>query len=135
MSKLTEFQVRRIRELRADGYTQRQVADMVGCSTSPVAKYAPGRVGKVPVAPVREAFLASGRTAVDVARRAGWMYTRSSGLTVADGSLVKRSLGLLDDSSGGTGRRSRRKVMDAEMAATLAEAIGVAPWEVIEDAA
>lgn len=128
---LTGAQVLQIRRLRADGLSAPQVARIVGCSDGTVRKIVPGYIGKVPVAPLREAFLASGKTAVAVAKAAGWFC--SNGVSeYPDSSRVKRTLGLLPDVNG-KGIQSRRTLVDAELAAILAEAVGVMPWEVMPD--
>lgn len=130
---LTPEQVAQIRELRTDGLTCREVAGIVGCDRVTVQKYAPGRPGKVPVAPLREAFLASGHTAADVARELGW-WTHGIG----DGSRVRRTLGLVPTTNG-AGRRSYRTFVDAETVERIADALGLMAWEVMpqdeEDAA
>jgi predicted transcriptional regulator len=122
-----------IRALRADGYTANEVAEFLGCSKSTVLCYAPGRLGKVPIAPLREAFLASPATAADIARELGWWDVKRC----ADSARVKRTLGLLPDfgkPSNGNGRpRSYRTLVDAEIVALIAEAIGVAPWSVMPE--
>ena len=78
---------------------------------------------KIPNAPLRAAFLRSNLTAAEVARRAGWW---SSG--GVDTSRVNRTLGLMQETSRGESRF--RESVDVEIVALLAEAIGVAPWEV-----
>ena len=124
--RLTTRDVSRIRELRyEDGLTLAATAEAVGCSEFPVWRYAPGRPGKIANTALREAFLASGKTAADVARRLGW----DSG-NGADTSRVRRKLGLLPERSGSNGRKSFTRHIDAETAALMAEAIGVMPWEV-----
>jgi hypothetical protein len=127
---LTTHEVALIRKLRADGYFCREVADVVGCSIHTVNHYAPGHIGKVPVAPLREAFLASPMTAADVARELGWWAGRA-----ADCSRVRRTLGLAPDISGSNGRKriSWRRLVDAETVQLIAEAIGVSPWSVLPD--
>lgn len=120
--------VGRIRELRyEDGLTADRTAAAVGVSVGSVQRYAPGRPGKVDNAKLREAFVVSGRSAQDVARGMDWRAGAS-----ADGSRVSRALGLLPDLSC-LGRRSVRRMVDAETAALLAEAVGVQPWEVMPD--
>jgi hypothetical protein len=128
---LAPERVARIRELRADGYTCPRVAAIVGCSELTVWRYAPGRIGKVPVAPLREAFLASSMTAADVARELGWWESKG-----ADSSRVKRTLGLIKQTTVdrfGIRRRNFRTLVDAETVQLIAEAIGVAPWSVMPD--
>lgn len=134
-ARLTPDQQRLIRELRyEDGLTIQATAARVGCSAFPVRQLAPGRPGKVPNDKLREAFTDSGLSAVEVARRVGWLCstgTTQGQRTQADGSRVLRTLGLLDDST--KDRRSTRTFIDAETAALLAEAIGVMAWEVMPD--
>lgn len=124
---LAAEKVARIRELRVDGYTYRQVARIVGCGFTTIRRYAPGRIGKVPVAPLREAFLRSPMTAAEVARDLGWWAGKD-----ADSARVKRTLGLRDDCNG-AGRHSRRTVADAETVRLIAEVIGVPWWSVMPD--
>ena len=124
--------VARIRELRyGDGLSAARTAEVVGCCEGTVLRYAPGSPGRVPVAPVREAFEASRLTAADVARRLGW-WDRGS----ADSARLKRALGINGNVPADPRYRSRRyysTLIDAETAALIAEAIGVAPWEVLPD--
>jgi hypothetical protein len=124
---LTEWQVARIKRMRADGLPSPEVAAVVGCSDSTVRKHAPGYPGKVPNDRLREAFLASRRSAADVARALGWESGNG-----ADTGRVRRTLGLLDDISR-TGARHRRRLIDWETGSLIAEAIGVMPWEVLDD--
>jgi hypothetical protein len=136
---LTAAEVRQIRELRyMDGLTQMEVAQHVGCYITTVRKYAPGYPGKIDNTLLREAFLRSGLTGTEVARRIGWtcqMSKRSRDgaklwrWDAPDGARVRKALGLVDDVNG-RGWRSRRTMIDAEAAALMAEAIGVAPWSV-----
>jgi len=127
--KTPESVVEEIRELRyLDGLSARRVADMFDMSPWTVLRYAPGRPGKVPVAPLREAFLSSPATTGDIARAMGWWDRKGS----ADTSRVKRTLGLQDDIAG-DGRRSRRTMADAETVMLIAEAIGVSPWAVLPE--
>lgn len=124
---LTTAEVRRIRHLRyVECLPREEVAHRVGVKPSTVTKYAPtGPLGKVPVAPLREAFLRSGLGAQEVARRVGWWATP----TRPDGSRVRRTLGLTVDRPG----RSTRTLVDTEIVEALADAIGVPPWEVMPD--
>jgi transcriptional regulator with XRE-family HTH domain len=125
--KLTARQIARIRRLRyEDGLSSGQVAAIIGCSPSTVLNHAPGRPGKVPVAPLREAFLRSGVTAASVAFTLGWMERGKR-----DGARVKRTLGILDDIN--HGHPSRRTMVDAEIVMLIADAIGVGAWEVLPD--
>ena len=124
---------RRIRYLRyVEGLSSVQVAALAGMSPAAVRGVAPGRVGKIDNAKLREAFERSGLSAGDVARSIGWTYERASGpkagATCADDTRVRRALGLQDDVAHGC--RGRRVLIDAETAALIAEAIGVAPWSV-----
>lgn len=126
--RLTELQVARIKRMRADGHKLEEIAEAVGCHPQTAGKHAPGPVGKVRNDRLREAFLESGRSAPDVARALGWEGSRGA----ADGSRVKRTLGLLPDISR-TGARNRRRLIDWETGSLIAEAIGVGPWEVLDD--
>jgi transcriptional regulator with XRE-family HTH domain len=118
-----------------DGLTAAEVAGLVGRSEKTVFEYAPGRIGKVPNDKLRAAFEASGLSSTEVARRAGWWYARGDrrGRRTADGARVRRALGLQADLSGSSGCQSMRRLVDAEIASVLAEAIGVMPWEVMPD--
>lgn len=127
--RLTPLDIARIRKLRyRDGLMQREVAEIIGCDVKTVWRYAPGHIGKIPNDKVRAAFEASRLTAAQVARRMGWMCAPGK----ADGARVKRALGILPDSYG-PGIRSTRRLIDAETAGLLAEAIGVMAWEVMPD--
>jgi hypothetical protein len=117
----------RIIDLRADGHSAAHVAELTGRSPETVLRIAPGRPGKFPVAPIREAFLHSPLTAADVARHLEWWDGRGS----ADTSRVKRTLGILPDCT--SGYRGHRTVADAEIIGRIAEAINVMPWEVLPD--
>ena len=86
----------------------------------------PGRAGKAPVAPLREAFERSGRSHIDVARDIEW-WTQGH----PDGARVRRFLGLRADIDKG-GRRFRT-VGDIETISRIAQAIGVAPWSVLPE--
>lgn len=126
---LSAEEIQEIRELRyGDGLTREATAALVGRSPWTVGRYAPGRPGKVDNAALREAFERSGLTVAEVARRMNWWWVRNDGHLNADGSRVKRTLGLLDDLN--RCGRSRRRLIDAETAGLLAEAIGVMSWEV-----
>jgi hypothetical protein len=118
-----------IRELRyGDGLSTPVVAQAVGCCLRTVTEHAPGYIGKVPNEPLRQAFLASRVTAVEVARDLGWRAGPR-----ADSSRVKRTLGLLDEISRHGGKRYRRRLIDWETASLIADAIDVPRWEVVPD--
>jgi transcriptional regulator with XRE-family HTH domain len=119
-------QIETIKRLRAEGRTMRYTAAATGVSTSTVALYAPGRHGKVPNAPLREAFKVSPLSATDVARSLGW-WDRGC----PDGSRVKRALGLQHEN--GPRYHTYRKLVDAETVMQMAEAIGVSPWAVLPE--
>lgn len=127
-----------IRELRyTDGLTIMQTAQLVGCGHISVKRYAPGRPGKVPNDKLRATFEQSGVSAHEIALRLGWTCAPGRSPTKrvtpgGDGSRVKRTLGLLPDVNGG-GRRSTRTMIDAETAGLIAEALGLAAWEVMPD--
>src|SRR4051812_28234305 len=70
---LTTREVALIRELRADGYTLAEVADVVGCSDRTVQRYAPGYVSKLS-SPIRE-LRADGYTATATAEIVGCSAT------------------------------------------------------------
>lgn len=81
----------------------------------------------VDVAPLREAFLRSGLTQGDVARRLGWVDRNGT-----QGYRVARSLGLLPWYTRRNGRRYVRPVarIQYDRAVALADAIGVSPVDV-----
>lgn len=127
---LTADEIAQVCELRyIDGLTIPKTAEQLGLCEWTVRKYAPGRPGKVPVAPLRKAFLASPMTAGDVARELGW-WNRA--INRPDSSRVRHTLGLIVDNNG-AGRRSYRTVTDAETVRLIAEAIGISPWSVLPD--
>ncbi len=74
---------------------------------------------KVPNAPLREAFLASGMTRSEVCERLGWLCTRPNGGLDADSSRLARVLGLRM-----VGAEYRDTVYLA-VAAKIAEALGM----------
>jgi hypothetical protein len=127
VSKQERKQIRELRYL--DGLSCGQVFALTGRNETTVRKIAPGWPGKIDNTRLREAFLASGLTAGEVARRVGWYCSHGSRGVRRDHSRVKRTLGVTR-SSNGHGRSNLRRLIDAETAALLAEAIGVAPWEV-----
>ena len=72
----------------------------------------------------------------DVARAVGWLYERRNrgthyAFVSADSARVKRTLGLLPDRK--NGHATYRQLVDIDTMTLLAEAIGVAPWEVLPD--
>lgn len=121
-----------------DGLTSPETAKRVGCNESTVAYYAPGRPGCVSNQLVREAFLASGHSAVEVALELGWTYRK--GKTIyGDGSRLRRALGLYpvvkksyEETERGSVDTSHHYCyrIDAEIVARIAEVIGLEPWEV-----
>lgn len=106
-----------VRELRADGLSQEEIARIAGVTLSSIRRMCPGSVGKVPVAPLREAFEASPYSTTHVARSVGWW--RKNG-TVPDTARVRRML-------------FHQVTADAEIVGLMAEAIGIAPWAVLPD--
>jgi hypothetical protein len=122
-----------IRELRyMDGLSMPRVSEITGRDRSTIQRHAPGWPGKIDNTPLRDAFLASGLEAVEVALRCGWIIEKDGG-TYGDCSRVRRSLGLQQESGrslAGKYCRYMRTRIDAENAALIAEAIGVAPWSV-----
>lgn len=132
---MTTEDIDRIRGLRyGDGLTSAQTAAIIGRCVSTVERHAPGRPGKIDNSLLRMAFIASGRSAVGVARSLDWTYSRGPGRVDRgyDGARVKRTLGIMP-SIAGHGGRQLRKLIDAETAGLIAEAIGVAPWEIMPD--
>jgi hypothetical protein len=79
-------------------------------------------LARTPVAPLREAFLASGKTAPEVATAVGWFCKGDQG----DGSRVKRTLGISPESDGRC-----HETADYDTLWLLADAIGVQAWEVL----
>lgn len=124
---MTDEEIALIRELRAAGHTQSDIARITGFSHNSVCRLVPGWVGKVPVAPLRQAFLDSPVTAADIARDLGWWDSRGD----ADSARVKRTLGLVPDRK--NGHQSRRRLVDAETVQLIAEAIGISPFAVLPD--
>lgn len=119
-----------IRELRyMDGLSMTAVAKITGRDKSTVQRYAPGWPGKIDNTKLRDAFLKSGLEAAEVAARVGWTIRGVNG----DTSRLRRSLGLIRESTrSSTGKHHWcvRTRIDAENAALIADAIGVAPWSV-----
>lgn len=127
MTPVTHRERAQIRTLRyEDGLTAEQVGQIMGRHEWTIRRHAPGRPGKVPVAPLREAFLASSVTAADVARSLEWWCSGR-----VDTSRVKRTLGIYPDKV--RGRVFHRTVTDAETVMRIAEAIGISPWSVLPD--
>jgi hypothetical protein len=118
-----------ILELRyMDGLSIPRVAELTGRHPDTIKRHAPGWPGKIDNTRLRDAFLASRLEAVDVARSLDWVAERRGRLQ-ADGSRLRRTLGL-QKTRNGQGRVQYRKMIDAETAALIADAIGVAPWSV-----
>lgn len=82
--------------------------------------------GGIEVKPLAEAFLRSGLTPYEVARRLGWKRDKSE----ADASRVRRALGLALYSPGHGYPPRYRQHCTEEMAIKLARAIGVDPRDV-----
>jgi hypothetical protein len=127
---LTLDEIEHMGKMRVAGHTNQQIAAALGCCEETVRRHLGPRAVFVPVAPLREAFLNSSRTAADVARHLEWWVNGKR--LEADVGRVRRTLGLNVDCNG-DGRRSYRKRTDIETALRLAEAIGVEPWEVIDE--
>lgn len=85
--------------------------------------------GTVPVAPLARAFEISGRSAGDVARELGWFRYRGTHGFTADGSRVRRALGLQTYPLG-AGLSRYREHVDFDTALKLAAVLHVAPVEV-----
>jgi hypothetical protein len=105
-----------------------------------VRRIAPGRPGKISNEPIRRIFEEEsqrGLTAADVARSMGWWVSyknpkaRQSKGPYADVARVRRALGIQADNAGI--RQSKRRMIDAEMAGLLAEAMGYAAWEALPE--
>jgi hypothetical protein len=123
-------EIRIIKRLRYDfGYTREATAELVGRSVHTVGRVAPGRPGKIDNTLMRDAFLASGASAPDLARRLGWGYEKDQAYWAPDSSRVKRILGINPDSNG-NGDRYFRKDMDADIAVRMCEALGIPPEDV-----
>jgi hypothetical protein len=92
------------------------------------------RVGRAPVdpAPLREAFLASGLPANEVARRLGWMRPPPKGKRspVPDQGRLRSALGLRPYNPGHGYPMRMRSGLRHETAERIARAINVDPWEV-----
>jgi hypothetical protein len=86
----------------------------------PRAAGRPGRVDYVPNAPLREAFVASGLSLAELARRLGWVR-RQAGRELPNGSRVGRALGVHDRAEGNGSQSS----VALETARQLADALGV----------
>lgn len=79
--------------------------------------------------PLREAFHASGRSAVDVCRAMGWWRNhpatgRRRARSVPDTLLLRRVLGLIVHTDG-AGRTCRHATIDVARACELCDALGV----------
>lgn len=122
--RLPTATVAAIREHRyADGLTSEQTAEILGLADTTVRRYAPGRPGKVDNARLRAAFEASGLTTHQVAVRLRWFLDGRP-----DSRRVKRTIGLVAERS--RGQLRHRRLIDAETARHIAEAIGVCPWTI-----
>jgi hypothetical protein len=129
--RLQKSVIAQIREARyLDGRTLAVTAELCGCSVHTVQRYAPGWPGKVSNYRLREAFLASGFSASEVARRMGWWSGRSG-----DASRVRRTLGLTSDCPGGRHypRTYWRHMVDWDTAIQLGDVLGLAAWEIEGD--
>lgn len=87
------------------------------------------RDGRVDVAPLRAAFEASGLTASAVALLCDWTYTRD-GREHADGSRVKRALGLASMRGARNPQPLVARSIAVDVAARIADAIGADPRDV-----
>jgi hypothetical protein len=92
------------------------------------------RAGRAPVdpGPLRDAFLRSGLTASEVARRLGWMRPAPKGKrsAVPDQGRLRAALGLKPYNPGHGYPMRMRIGMKHETAEQIARAINVDPWEV-----
>jgi hypothetical protein len=137
---LSDTQIAEVRDLRyGDGLSCREVAARYGVSITTIQTVAPGRPGKVPVAPVRAIFEASGRTAASVAAEIGWVSPQAQRngpkRLLGDSSRLRRRLGITPEAWGhGTERKTGyATLMDAEAASLIAEACGQPAWTVMPD--
>lgn len=122
-------EIRIIKRLRYDfGYTLDQTAELVGRNRDTVRRVAPGRPGKIDNTLMREAFLASGVSASELARRLGWGWDKDDSYWAPDISRVRRTLGINQDT--GNGYRSYRTDVDASVVVQMCEALGIPPEEV-----
>jgi hypothetical protein len=121
---MTIRDVHRMREARANGMTRKEAAAVFGCGLSTVDRYAPGRAGMIANDDLRTAFVRSAVSASDVARALGWHGRSGSGA-----QRVRKAVGLEDDRSTG-GYRKRRATIHRDLAARIADAIGVDPWAI-----
>lgn len=88
----------------------------------------PGR--EVDLTPLREAFLASGRSAVEVAGALGWIHQGATTVKGRDGRRVLRALGIRPYSRGHGRGMVYQQTCSYKRAILLAEAIGVDPVDV-----
>lgn len=82
-----------------------------------------GGVPKIDNTPLREAFEASSLLAGELAVRLDWLERGRP-----DSSRVKRALGVTQDVT--RGKLTYRRLIDPEVAALMADAMGLMPWEV-----
>lgn len=132
MTRVSGSDVAAIRELRyIDGLTLWQVSARTGLSPQVIQYHAPGRPGKIDNASIRDAFVASTVTPTTIARALGWTFVDRSGCSKPDVTRLKRTLGIVDTVGGHHGQyRQRRRMIDAETAGLIAEALGLQRWEV-----
>jgi hypothetical protein len=102
--------------------------------SDPAIMLAARRARQVPVGPLRDAFLATGRSAGSVAMALNWKCTvRKPGRAPRecfDGPRVKRTLGLKPYKPRAGYPKRLRETVTYAMAERLARAIGVDPHEV-----
>lgn len=82
----------------------------------------------IDVAPLREAFEASGLTPSTVARRLGWM--KYSGHTDPDVTRLRRALGIAPVIAARTGARYTNQRIGYDLALLIARALNIDPVDV-----
>jgi hypothetical protein len=85
----------------------------------------------IEVAPIRDAFLASGISGNELARRLGWFRRHSvHGRVIPDQTRARRAVGVTPHNPGhGYPPRLRERVTE-DMALRLMRALDLDPWEV-----
>lgn len=123
--RVTPAERERIVYLRyVEGMSAPKVATLTGRHRDTIRLIAPGRPRNVDNEPLRAAVERSVVSISEIARCLGWV---SSGRS--DTTRVRRALGQ-KSSCNGMGRRSLTRTIRVDLAATIAEAIGLDPHEI-----
>jgi hypothetical protein len=123
--RVTPAERERIFHLRyVEGMSAPEVAALTGRNKDTIRHIAPGRPRNVDNEPLRAAVERSTVPISEIARCLGWV---SNGQ--ADTTRVRRALGQ-KPSRNGAGRRSLTRTMRVDLAATIAESIGLDPHEI-----